>query len=78
MESGVPTPWVRAEGKIAGSGMRELSADPARSKSPSMCGVSGRENREISWPVGFVNSIVADFQGNPEPVALRSLGCNFA
>jgi hypothetical protein len=47
MESGVPTPWVRAEGKIAGSVMRELLVDPARSKSPSMCGVSGRENREI-------------------------------
>jgi hypothetical protein len=37
----------KAEGNIAGSGMRELSADPARSKNPGMRGVSGRENREI-------------------------------
>ena len=47
MQSGVPLSWVRAEGKIAGSGMRELSVDPARSKGPSMCGVCGRENREL-------------------------------
>lgn len=32
MQSGVPTPWVRAEGNTACSGMRELHADPARSK----------------------------------------------
>jgi hypothetical protein len=50
MQSGVPTPWVHAEGNTVGSVTRELPADPARSKNPSMCGVSGRENREISWP----------------------------
>ncbi len=50
MQFGVPTLWVHAEGKIAGSVMRELPADPARSKSLCMRGVSGRENREISWP----------------------------
>ncbi len=54
MQSGVPTPWVQAEGDIAGSASRERSADPARSKNPSMCGVSGRENREISWPPAVV------------------------
>src|SRR5450755_4092433 len=46
---GVPTPSNQAEGNIAASVMRELVVDPARSKSPGMCGVSGRENREISW-----------------------------
>jgi hypothetical protein len=46
---GVPTPWVHAEGNTAGSDTRELPADPARSKSLCMRGVSGRENREISW-----------------------------
>jgi hypothetical protein len=68
MESGVPTPWVRAEGEIAGSVMRELSADPARSKSPSMYGVSGRENREISWPPVLVMAGRAA-QGRPRPYA---------
>jgi len=68
MESGVPTPWVGAEGKIAGSVMRELSADPARSKSPRMCGVSGRENREISWPPVLVMAGRAA-RGRPRPYA---------
>ena len=49
MQSRVPTPWVRAEGNTVCSAMRELPADPARSKNLCMCGVSGRENREISW-----------------------------
>lgn len=51
---GVPTHSAYAEGNIAGSVMRELSADPARSKSLRMRGVSGRENREISWPPVWV------------------------
>jgi hypothetical protein len=29
---------------------RELPADPTRSKNPSMCGASMRENREIPCP----------------------------
>src|SRR5665213_530468 len=29
---------------------RELPADPARSKNPSMCGASMRENREVPCP----------------------------
>ena len=45
--SGVPTRLMDAEGNIVGSVMRELSADPARSKNLCMCGVSGRENREV-------------------------------
>ena len=68
MQFGVPTPWVHAEGNIAGSGMRELCADPARSKSPSMRGVSGRENREISWPPVVVMAGRAA-QGRPRPYA---------
>jgi hypothetical protein len=47
---GVPTLSAHAEGNIAGSVIRELSTNPARSKNPCMRGVSGRENREISWP----------------------------
>jgi hypothetical protein len=38
-----------AEGNIVGSAIRELSADPTRSRNPCMREVSGRENREISW-----------------------------
>jgi len=45
--SGVPTLSAHAEGNIAGSAIRELSADPTRSQNPGMRGVSGRENREI-------------------------------
>jgi hypothetical protein len=45
----VPTLLAHAEGNIAGSAIRELPADPARSRNPGMRGVSGRENREISW-----------------------------
>jgi len=68
MQFGVPTPWVHAEGNTAGSAMRELHADPARSKHPCMRGVSGRENREISWPpVRVVAGRAA--QGRPRPYA---------
>jgi hypothetical protein len=51
---GVPTLLAHAEGNIAGSVMRELLADPTRSKSPSMRGVFGCENREVSWPPAVV------------------------
>ena len=68
MQSGVPTPWVHAEGNTAGSAMRELSVDPARSKHPRMCGVSGRENREISWPPVVVMAGRAA-QGRSRPYA---------
>ena len=65
---GVPTPWVRAEGNIAGSVVRELRADPARSKNLCMRGVSGRENREISWPPARVVAGRAA-RGRPRPYA---------
>lgn len=62
------TPSRKAEGNIAGSVMRELSVDPARSKNPGMRGVSGRENREISWlPVLVMAGRAA--QGRPRPYA---------
>ncbi len=68
MQFGVPTPWVHAEGNTAGSAMRELLVDPARSKHLRMRGVSGRENREISWPpVRVVAGRAA--QGRPRPYA---------
>src|SRR5271166_3461668 len=38
-EFGVPTRWIFVEGNIAGGGMRESPADPARSKNQGMCGV---------------------------------------
>jgi hypothetical protein len=65
---GVPTLLAHAEGNIAGSVMRELLADPARSKYPSMRGVSGRENREISWPPALVMAGRAA-QGRPRSYA---------
>ena len=40
----------RAEGHTAGSAMRELPEDPARSKNPGMHGISMRENREVPRP----------------------------
>src|SRR5438046_9653841 len=49
MQFGVPTPWVHAEGNTAGRAMRELPADPARSKHLCMRGFSGREIRAIKW-----------------------------
>jgi hypothetical protein len=33
---------------------REWPADPARSKNPSMCGASMRENREIPCPPAWL------------------------
>ena len=45
--SGVPTRLMDAEGNIAGSAMRELPEDPARSKNLGMYGISMRENREV-------------------------------
>src|SRR5215831_16837314 len=36
-------------GPLRGQRYRELSADPARSMSLCVCGVSERENREIAW-----------------------------
>jgi hypothetical protein len=33
---------------------RELLADPARSKTPCMCGISMRENREVPRPPAWV------------------------
>jgi hypothetical protein len=68
MQFGVPTPWVHAEGNTAGSVMRELPADPARSKKLCMRGVSGRENREISWPPAGVVAGRA-VQGRPRSYA---------
>jgi hypothetical protein len=59
---------AHAEGNIVGSVIRELSADPTRSKSPSMRGVSGRENREISWPPVVVMAGRAA-QGRPRSYA---------
>jgi RNA-directed DNA polymerase len=43
----VPTPSWQAEGNTAGSVMRELWADPARSEIPCTYGTSVSENREI-------------------------------
>jgi hypothetical protein len=64
--SGVPTLSAHAEGNISGSVIRELSANPARSENPCMCGVSGRENRDISWlPVVVMAGRAA--QGRPRP-----------
>jgi hypothetical protein len=49
-----------------GQRYRELLADPARSKSLCMRGVSGRENREIPWsPVVVMAGQAA--QGRPRP-----------
>lgn len=45
--SGVPTLSHEAEGNIAGSAIRELPGDPARSENLCMYGTSMRENREV-------------------------------
>ena len=45
--SGVPTLSPHAEGNIVGGVIREPPADPARSKTLCMYGISMRENREI-------------------------------
>lgn len=44
---GVPTSLTEAEGNIAGGATREPLADPARSKTQGMHGISAYENREI-------------------------------
>jgi len=49
-EIGVPTASPCTEGNTVVSVIGELTAGPARSKSYRMRGVSGRENREGSWP----------------------------
>ena len=57
------------EGNIAGSVMRELSADPARSKNQGMYGTFMRENRESPCPpVRLVSG--AGRPGNAEAVSL--------
>jgi hypothetical protein len=46
---------------------RELPADPARSKSLCMRGVSGRENREIPWsPVVVMAGRAAQGRSRPQ------------
>jgi hypothetical protein len=51
-----------------GQRYRELLADPARSKSLCMRGVSGRENREIPWLAVVVMAGRAA-RGRPRPYA---------
>jgi hypothetical protein len=59
-EFGVPTPLNRPEGNIAGSVMRELCADPARSENLCMYGIFMCENREIPWsPVPLITGRAA-------------------
>ena len=63
-ETGVPTLLNNAEGNTVSSAMRELLADPARSKNLCMHGVSMRENREIPHsPAGLITRRAA--QGRP-------------
>ena len=81
--SGVPTSLSEAEGKIVGRVNREWPADPARSKTRCMHGVSRRENREIprspasvddapSWMVrGVADQRMAGREGNAEAVSPR-------
>ena len=65
-ESRVPTPLTEAEGNIAGSVMRELPADPARSENHCMHGISMHENREIPCsPVWLITRRAA--QARPRP-----------
>ena len=65
---GVPTLLTDAEGHIAGSVMRELPADSARSKNLCMYGISMRENREVPRsPVRSITGRAA--QGRPRPQA---------
>jgi len=80
---GVPTRLTDAEGNIVGSAIRELPADPARSKNLCMHGVSRRENREVprspvavddapSWMArGVAYRRVAGREGNAEAVIPR-------
>ena len=53
-EFGVPTSLARTEGNIAGSVMRELLVDPARSENQGMYGTSMRENRESPCPSAWL------------------------
>jgi hypothetical protein len=54
------------EGHVADSAIRELPADPAWSKNPSMYRASMRENREVPCsPVGLIIRRAA--QGRPRP-----------
>jgi len=65
-ESRVPTPSNRPEGNIAGSAMRELPEDPARSENHCMHGISMHENREIPCsPVRLITGRAA--QARPRP-----------
>jgi hypothetical protein len=43
----MPTLYNGAEGNTDGSDIREFPEDPARSKTPGMCGIFVRENGEI-------------------------------
>ena len=63
---GVPTPSQRLEGNIVVSVMRELAADPARSKNLCMYGVSMRENREVPCSPAVVMAGRA-VRGRPRP-----------
>ena len=65
---GVPTPLTGPEGNIAGSAMRELPADPARSENLCMRGISMRENREVPCSLAVVMAGRAA-QGRPRPQA---------
>ena len=65
-ESRVPTLLSNAEGNIAGSAMRELSADPARSKNHCMRGISMHENREVPRSPGWLIARQAA-QARPRP-----------
>ena len=66
--SGVPTPLTGPEGNIAGSAMRELPVDPARSENHGMYASSMRENREVPRSPAVVMAGRAA-QGRPRPQA---------
>src|SRR5260370_31544529 len=67
--SGVPTPWTDAEGHTVSDVMGESPADPAQSKTLSMCGNSLHGNREIP------STPAADgAAGPPEQVHNRTSG----
>lgn len=67
---GVLTLSPGAEGNTVGSAIRELSADPARSKNLRMRGTSMRENREIPRLARHRDRVAAR-SGNAEAVRLR-------
>lgn len=67
--SGVPTPWTYAEGNTINGDSGESLADPAQSKTLSMCGNSSHGNREIP------TTLAADgATGRPEQVHNRTAG----